>query len=145
MAETFDDLIKVKEIAKVFTNRNASLHTLKQHCSMINDLDKDNPKQCRFSMLEKDAEAEMVTLKSATKTLDALLLKSNYSIGSDESYINDQKQYRNAMFECVDAMEEYTKIILDKELISGTVDTKPYPGAINDFTNTLAQILKKSK
>ena len=109
MAETFDDLIKVKEIAKAFANRNASLHTLKQHISRINDLDKDPPKQRRFSMLEKDADAEMVTLKSANMTLDALLLKSNYSIGTDESYINDQKQYINALFECVDAIEEYTK------------------------------------
>ena len=113
MAETFDDLIKVKEIAKVFTNRNASLHTLKQHCSMINDLDKDSPQQRRFFRLEKYAEAEMITLVSANKALDALLLKVNCTIGTEESYIRDQKQYRNVWFECVDAIDDYWKIHLD--------------------------------
>ena len=58
---------------------------------MINDLNKAPPKQRRFSMLEKDADAEMVTLKYANKALDALLMKGNHNIGSEESYISDTK------------------------------------------------------
>ena len=61
MAETFDDLIKVKEIAKAYARRNASLHTLQNHIPMLNDLDKDSPNLCRFSLLEIYTEAKMVT------------------------------------------------------------------------------------
>ena len=46
------------------------------------------------------------------------------------------------LFECIDAIEEYKKILLDKEFITGTEDTKPDSGKINYLTNTLAQMLK---
>ncbi|CAL4142979.1 unnamed protein product, partial [Meganyctiphanes norvegica] len=142
MAETFDDLIKVKDIAKAFANRNVSLQMLKEQIAMLNDLDKDSPNLRRFSLMEKDADTEMVTLKGANLALAGLLLKSNPAIISDESYKRNQTEYRDTLFECVDAIEDYRKILLEKGIIAGTEDTKPDSGNINDMTNTLAQILK---
>ena len=84
----------------------------------------------------------MNTLISANKALDALLLKGNHEIGTDESYVSDQKHYRNVWFECVNEIEDYKKILLDKGIISGTEDTKPDSDNINELTNTLAQMLK---
>ena len=142
MAETFDDLIKVKEIAKAFAKTNASLLMLQEHVAMLNNLNKDSPNLRRFSLLEKEADTEMVTLKGANMALAELLLKGNQEIKSDESFKRNQTEYRDTVFKCVDAIEDYRKILLDKGLTASTEDTKPDSGNINELSTTLAQMLK---